>query len=407
MTPLALLALLPVSASSFGIPSRTLAPSQQRVAVSAASSDGSDSGSESSQQPSLTSQQDGTDVWKWDEWANENGVVAPKLSVREPLVEERGKGGVTALESVQALEVIARIPRALIVATCDMSPKAVEAAAEAKEFSWATDLTAATLAALHPTTTATTDDDDDDETTKNYAMAKQSWIANILVGGGGWATDSADLGPPEAEWGPSCVTGSLMATGSDNDHNIYAKFRFPCHPVVHRAAIGLAMLTGVDEDVARDALYCRGRAFRAMRDALVPLVLELTPMTSERKGSLRERRSWNVADVLSGVLARATTLQLDLEQDQDQAQAHSYCVVPLHERLAHCCDDARGENAKLVASSDNTQVLLVATRDIAVGEAITRDYATAPQLPEDTTEGALRLLLQFGLPPSAWGTTTN
>lgn len=368
------------------------------MAVLAASSDASDSGSDSSQQPSLTSQQDDTDVWKWQEWANENGVVAPKLSVQEPLVEERGKGGVTALESIQALEVIARIPRELIVATCNMSSKAVEAAAEAKEFSWATDLTAATLAALHPTTST----DDLDETTKNYAVAKQSWIANLLCwnnsnksSGGGWATDSADLGPPEAEWGPSCVTGSLMATGSDNDHNIYAKFRFPCHPVVHRAALGLAMLTGADEVVARDALYCRGRAFRAMRDALLPLVE--TP-SSERKGSLRERRSWDVADVLSRVLSRATTLQLDLEQEH-------YCVVPLHERLAHC--DARGENAKLVASSDNTQVLLVATRDIAMGEAITRNYATAPQLPEDTTEGALRLLLQFGLPPSAWETTTK
>ena len=27
----------------------------------------------------------------------------------------------------------------------------------------------------------------------------------------------------------------------------------------------------------------------------------------------------------------------------------------------------------------------------------------APRLPGDTSEGALRLLLQFGLPPKAWG----
>lgn len=36
------------------------------------------------------------------------------------------------------------------------------------------------------------------------------------------------------------------------------------------------------------------------------------------------------------------------------------------------------------------------------GEAITRDYFSAPQLPGDSSSGALRLLLQFGLPPKAW-----
>ena len=48
------------------------------------------------------------------------------------------------------------------------------------------------------------------------------------------------------------------------------------------------------------------------------------------------------------------------------------------------------------------QVLLVATRSIEQGEPITRDYAAAPRLPADTSDGALRLLLQFGLPPAAW-----
>jgi hypothetical protein len=47
-------------------------------------------------------------------------------------------------------------------------------------------------------------------------------------------------------------------------------------------------------------------------------------------------------------------------------------------------------------------VLLVATREIAVGEAITRDYNDAPRLKECRSDGALRLLLQFGLPPEAW-----
>ena len=33
----------------------------------------------------------------------------------------------------------------------------------------------------------------------------------------------------------------------------------------------------------------------------------------------------------------------------------------------------------------------------------TRGYPQAPRLPGDSTQGALRLLLQFGLPPPAWG----
>ena len=66
------------------------------------------------------------------------------------------------------------------------------------------------------------------------------------------------------------------------------------------------------------------------------------------------------------------------------------------------------ENAKLVGrdprdESDGSTVLLVATRDIAAGEAITRDYNIAPRLPLDESDGPLRLLLQFGLPPKAWG----
>ena len=104
--------------------------------------------------------------------------------------------------------------------------------------------------------------------------------------------------------------------------------------------------------------------------------------------------------------------------------------MPLHERLAHC--GARGENTKLrrgkgarlremtrggLRLGENTKlvgkdpvgreggdadVLLVATRDIAEGEGLTRDYTRAPRLPGDTSDGPLRLLLQFGLPPAAW-----
>ena len=56
------------------------------------------------------------------------------------------------------------------------------------------------------------------------------------------------------------MTGSLLATGSDNDANIYAKFRFPCHPVVHRAGLGLALLTRSDKKDSLNALVLRGKA---------------------------------------------------------------------------------------------------------------------------------------------------
>lgn len=310
----------------------------------------------------------------------DQGIEAPKLSFRPSLPEERGKGGVQATEPIAALEVMARIPRNLIVATCDSPARAVAATAEmeAKNFSWASDLCAATLVALFP--------DQEMDNKDDGVSARQAWIAGWETGG--WATDSADLGPPDVDWGPKCVTGSLLSTGSDNDKNVFAKFRFPCHPVVFRAGNGLAMLTGSDEQESLDALLLRGKTYRGMRDALLPLVE--TP--SERKGSLRERRAWDVADLLSKILARATTLQLGEENGGEEM---AFAVVPLHERLAHC--NGNGENSKLVAVGE--EVLLVATRDISVGEEITRDYALASRLNGDNTDGALRLLLQFGLPP--------
>lgn len=328
----------------------------------------------------------------WYEWANEHGIQAPKIDVRLPFAEERGKGGVHAKQDIAALEVLMRVPRGLVLAACDLPPRAAEAASDAKEFSWALDLTAAALAALFPQS----------EDGNNNHNGKKSWIASWKTGG--WATDGADLGPPDVQWGQKSVTGSLLATGSDNDANIYSKFNFPCHPVVHRASLGLALLTGVDDDgdLAREALLCRGRTYRSLRDALVPLV-ETTPIFTERtSGSQRERRAWDIADLLSRLAARATTMELILgsSDSEDGTAAPTVCVVPLHERLSHCVEVA--ENSKLVVNGD--EVLLLATRDIQAGEAITRDYSKAPQLDGDTSEGALRLLLQFGLPPKAWPT---
>lgn len=346
----------------------------------------------------------------WLQWATDSGLtLSAKVSVRPPVPEQRGKGGVVAKESISALEVLLRVPRTMMLSDFDMPKRATAAAAQATNFSWATDLTAATLLALH------SDDGDGevDEDTNNNRGAQQKrrreWIASWKEGG--WGTDSADLGPPDVQWGAKSVTGSLLATGSDNDHNVYAKFRFPCHPVLFRAGKGLALLTGAKESDAREALQCRGRNYRSMRDALSTLVK--TPLAERSSGSQRERRAWDVADVLSRVLSRATILQLeelldsddnDNEEEERIRCQNSHCIVPLHERLAHSVT----ENTKLISSpGDGREILLVATRTIAAGEELTRDYTSAPTLEDDTSEGALSLLLQFGLPPSAWPPATG
>jgi hypothetical protein len=350
---------------------------------------------------SITSNDNNVDVvateesYLFSEWATNNGIVInSKLSpVRDTInmtQEERGKGGVEAKADISALEVLARIPRALIVSTLDAPMRSIEAANKATAINtnstWATYLTAAALVALHPT---------DEELPKANTKAKQQWVATWEAGG--WGTDRADLGSDDVNFGAKDVIGSLLATGSDNDHNVFAKFRMPCHPTVLRSAVGLGVLTGCTTDEAREALTTRGKTYRSMNDALQELVLAPTPFET-RKGSNRERRSWDVADTLSRVLSRATMLQLDDDDtnDNNSTPMSTYAIVPLHERLSHC-DSA---NSKLVALGE--EVLLVATRDISAGEAITRDYTAAPRLDHDVSEGPLHLLLQFGLPPSAW-----
>ena len=308
----------------------------------------------------------------------ELGIMAPKLTVRPLTNEDRGKGGVVAAEPIAPMEVIARIPRSLIIQAGEQ--------VDAKVPSWAADLTAASLAA------------------PSGPLASDAAWAIDWASGGGWGTDKHDLGADGVRWGSMDVVGTLMATGSDNDKNIYAKFRFPCHPVAHRAGLGLSQLVGVPEMAARNALLLRSQAFRDMRDALIPLVE--APTGRWARGSMRDQKAWDVADTLSKVLSRATTVQLD----PADGAAPTHAIVPLHERLFHC--DARGENAKLVGhdprcspTTDGAppdEVLLLATRGIEPGEEITRDYTTAPRLEGDGSDGALRLLLQFGLPPAAW-----
>jgi len=343
----------------------------------------------------MTNEEDSSSSTTATRTAGIEGVfLHESIDLRDPTLEERGKGGVEVAPngSIKALEVLARIPRDLIVSSVDAPKRALEAAAEARNLTWATDLTAAALVALHPTeeelvaSAASTKGDSVDA-----IQVRKDWVRSWEAGG--WATDGADLGPDDVNFGPKDVTGSLLSTGSDNDHNIYAKFRMPCHPVLLRASIGLGVLTKCTEDDAREALTARGFTYRSMRDALQPLILE----SSERpKGSVREKRCWDVADTLSRVLSRATTLEIE---DDDATNTLAHAIVPIHERLEH----STTENSKLVASGD--EILLVATRDITGGEAITRDYGASPRLPNDKSEGALHLLLQFGLPPKSWPAT--
>lgn len=303
-------------------------------------------------------------------------TINEKITVRDPTPEERGKGGVEVVSDsggIKALEILARINSDLIVTSADGPDRAMEAASSGRNSTWATDLTAATLAALHPT----------EEERDDIVQTKKEWIQSWQAGG--WATLNSDLGDEIA----GDVLGCLLAMGSDNDKNIYAKFRMPCHPVLLKASMGLEVLTGCTADEARGALTARGFTYRSMRDALQPLVLK---STVRPKGTVRDKRVWDVADTFSRVLSRATKLQLEGMEDI------AHAIIPLHERLAHSLD----ENTKLV--SIGNEILIVASRDIAEGEPITRDYTSAPRMANDELlEGsALHLLLQFGLPPKAW-----
>lgn len=313
-------------------------------------------------------------------------TINDKLTLAEPTPEERGKGGVhvTGADGVQALEVLARVPRDLVIASVDLPPRAREAVTASRTATWATALTAATLAAWHPT------EEEARLADGGAVRAKREWIASW--GAGGWGR-ADDLGEDIA----GDVAGTLLATGSDNDHNIYAKFRMPCHPAVFKASKGLEFLTKCTEEESRAALTARGSAYRSMKDALQTLVLETTARP-HAKGTARTQRCWDVADTLDRVLSRATALQLDGDETGGRGDGAVHAVVPIHERLGH----SLRANTKLLALGD--EVLLVAARDISAGEAVTRDYAAAPRLANDDVAAgsALHLLLQFGLPPSAW-----
>jgi len=83
----------------------------------------------------------------------DNITINDKIELRDPTPDERGKGGVQVVaiddgDTIKALEVLARIPRNLILASTDMSPSIIDAVAEARNITWATELTAVTQSVL-------------------------------------------------------------------------------------------------------------------------------------------------------------------------------------------------------------------------------------------------------------------
>jgi len=161
------------------------------------------------------------------------------------------------------------------------------------------------------------------------------------------------------------------------------------HPAVDRAAYRLANLCRArNEKAARAALVERGYAWRECREALIPLVRN--PTRSE--GTARRRRELDAAELYSRSLARAARVGDDI------------VVCPLYDTLR---DGAAGATATLVEDPGGDDLLVVASRGLVAGDAITRDYGRAPSLsfidgsdadPASESE-VLRRLLQFGIIP--------
>ena len=289
-------------------------------------------------------------------WCDSAGVVGDKFALAPSAEDGRG---LRATSRIEELEVIATVPSALALAT-DRSPE------------WTGRLVAEALRAR-----------EGDGPLAAYARA---WR------GGGWATESADLEDRDRD------LDSLLATGSNNDFEIFKKFGLKCHPAIDRASYRLAIAAGCSkETAARAALVARGFEFRRVREALLPLC------TGAAYGATtaRRRRELEVADVFSKTLARAAIV------DGDRV-----VVVPVHDALS----PGAPANTKLVRDPrhDDDQadapLLLVATRAIDAGEHLTRDFAAAPSVGQtsglqdgadpDGEDERLRRLLHFGIRPT-------
>ena len=161
------------------------------------------------------------------------------------------------------------------------------------------------------------------------------------------------------------------------------------HPAVDRAAYRLSHLCRHrNEKAARAALVERGYAWRECREALIPLVRNPT----RTEGTARRRRELDAAELFSRALSRAARVGDDI------------VVCPLYDTLR---DGAAGATATLVEDPGGDDLLVVASRALVAGDAVTRDYGRAPSLgfidgsdadPASESE-ILRRLLQFGLDP--------
>ena len=275
-------------------------------------------------------------------WCETAGINADKLTF--------DGDSATVTQDVAALEVLARVPRSLTLSA-------------ARRKDWPGKLTAAAIEAV----------EEGDTLLSQYV---RSWR------GGGWATSSDDLEARDAD-----TVDSLLATGSDNDFEIFKKFGMKCHPAVDRAAYRLsALCRHRNEKAARAALVERGYAWRECREALIPLVRNPT----RTEGTARRRRELDAAELFSRALSRAARVGDDI------------VVCSLYDTLR---DASTAATATLVEDGDD--LLVVASRALVAGDAVTRDYGRAPSLGfidgSDADPGSeseiLRRLLQFGIYP--------
>jgi hypothetical protein len=169
----------------------------------------------------------------------------------------------------------------------------------------------------------------------------------------------------------------------------HRRFGLKCHPAVDRAALRLSLLCRHrNEKAARAALVERGFQWRSYREALIPLVQNPT----RTEGTARRRRELDAAECFSRALARAARVGDDI------------VVCPLYDTLR---DGAAAATVTLVEDPNGDDLLVVASRALAAGDAVTRDYGRAPSLGfidgSDADPGSesevLRRLLHFGIYP--------
>ncbi len=121
-------------------------------------------------------------------------------------------------------------------------------------------------------------------------------------------------------------------------------------------------------------------------------VSALSTAPTRTEGTARRRRELDAAELFSRALSRCARIGDDI------------VVCPLYDTLR---DGAAGATATLVEDPGGDDLLVVASRALVAGDAITRDYGRAPSLgfidgsdadPASESE-VLRRLLQFGIYP--------